>query len=247
VWTGTEMIVWGGVDGSGVGFNDGGRYSQAGNSWTAVSTTGAPTPRYQHTAVWTGSQMIVFGGASAASPTGLNDIYSYTPGCVCVGATGPQGPAGPAGPQGPIGATGLQGPAGPAGPQGPPGPDGPQGFIGATGPQGPAGPTGPQGPQGPIAIYPIRTIKANTTLTSNDMVIIAKTGQSAITVTLPDAPSNPGRYYIVKWQNGANSVLLQPAAGQTIDGDTNFTLPTVDGGRALISDGTNWFTIGSAP
>jgi hypothetical protein len=79
------------------------------------------------------------------------------------------------------------------------------------------------------------------------MVVIAKTSQEAITVTLPDATANLGRYYVVKWQNGTNSVVLQPVSDQTIDGDTNFTLPTVDGGRALISDGTNWFTIGSAP
>ena len=40
VWTGSEMIVWGGFDGSAL--NDGGRYNPAANSWTAVSTTGAP-------------------------------------------------------------------------------------------------------------------------------------------------------------------------------------------------------------
>src|ERR1019366_4645529 len=63
VWTGSEMIVWGGV-GSGYGgvFNAGGRYSPTANSWTAVTTTGAPAARYQHTAVWTGSEMIVWGG-----------------------------------------------------------------------------------------------------------------------------------------------------------------------------------------
>ena len=39
VWTGSEMIVWGGFNGSQL--NDGGRYNPAGNSWTAVSATSA--------------------------------------------------------------------------------------------------------------------------------------------------------------------------------------------------------------
>ena len=32
------------------------------NTWTATSTTNAPTARFGHTAVWTGSEMIVWGG-----------------------------------------------------------------------------------------------------------------------------------------------------------------------------------------
>ena len=61
MWTGSEMIVWGGYNGSGY-LNDGGRYNPAANSWTAVTTTGAPAARAYHTAVWTGSEMIVWGG-----------------------------------------------------------------------------------------------------------------------------------------------------------------------------------------
>src|SRR5262245_25590665 len=58
VWTGSEMIVWGGLNGG----NTGGRYNPSTDSWTATSTTNAPSARYQHTAVWTGSEMIVWGG-----------------------------------------------------------------------------------------------------------------------------------------------------------------------------------------
>ncbi|HEY4273222.1 MAG TPA: hypothetical protein VGM65_14585 [Candidatus Udaeobacter sp.] len=60
VWTGSEMIVWGGNNGS--LFNTGGRYNPSTDSWTATSTNGAPTSRSGHTAVWTGTQMIVWGG-----------------------------------------------------------------------------------------------------------------------------------------------------------------------------------------
>ena len=62
VWTGSEMIVWGGtLDGTN-GLNTGGRYSPSTDSWTATSTIGAPIAREFHTAVWTGSEMIVWGG-----------------------------------------------------------------------------------------------------------------------------------------------------------------------------------------
>ena len=61
VWTGSEMIVWGGCDGFSC-LNTGGRYNPSTDSWTATSTTNAPAARYSHTAVWTGSEMIVWGG-----------------------------------------------------------------------------------------------------------------------------------------------------------------------------------------
>jgi N-acetylneuraminic acid mutarotase len=63
VWTGGEMIVWGGQGGAGY-VNDGGRYNPAANTWTAVATSGAPAARTTHTAVWTGSEMIIWGGGS---------------------------------------------------------------------------------------------------------------------------------------------------------------------------------------
>jgi hypothetical protein len=42
--------------------NTGGRYNASTDSWTATSTTNAPTARELHTAVWTSSEMIVWGG-----------------------------------------------------------------------------------------------------------------------------------------------------------------------------------------
>ena len=62
VWTGSEMIVWGGIGQNFDIFNTGGRYNSSTDSWTATSTTNAPSPRYIHTAVWTGSEMIIWGG-----------------------------------------------------------------------------------------------------------------------------------------------------------------------------------------
>jgi len=63
VWTGSEMIVWGGYDGSSY-LNTGGRYDPDSDSWTPINTVGAPSPRAGHTAVWTGKEMIVWGGGT---------------------------------------------------------------------------------------------------------------------------------------------------------------------------------------
>ena len=81
VWTGTEMIVWGGFDGSSlVAQADGGRYNPALNTWKPVANTNAPGPRYLHTAVWTGTEMIVWGGYSGfTGSTYWNDGSRYNP------------------------------------------------------------------------------------------------------------------------------------------------------------------------
>jgi hypothetical protein len=64
VWTGSEMIVWGGFNSPiRPPLNTGGRYNPSTDSWTATTTTNAPTGRTGHSAVWTGSDMIIWGGS----------------------------------------------------------------------------------------------------------------------------------------------------------------------------------------
>ena len=67
VWTGTEMIIWGGSDGSGV-LNSGGRFDPATSTWApnGTSTINAPKARHSHTAIWTGTEMIIWGGSVTA-------------------------------------------------------------------------------------------------------------------------------------------------------------------------------------
>lgn len=63
VWTGTKMIVWGGLDASSNELNSGGRYDPAADAWAPTSTgTNVPAPRALGTAVWSGTEMIVWGG-----------------------------------------------------------------------------------------------------------------------------------------------------------------------------------------
>jgi hypothetical protein len=73
VWSGSELIVWGGIVNTGwpfVSTNTGGRYNPATNSWTSTTLQSAPSARDLQQAVWTGSQMIVWGGTM--DPDGVN-------------------------------------------------------------------------------------------------------------------------------------------------------------------------------
>jgi N-acetylneuraminic acid mutarotase len=85
IWTGWEMIVWGGSYGD-TYFDTGGRYDPVSDGWTPTSTSaGVPTGRRGHTAVWTGTEMIVWGGTEGGSVGGApNDVALY---CACDGAT----------------------------------------------------------------------------------------------------------------------------------------------------------------
>lgn len=65
VWTGTEMLIWGGIDG-GEGavpaiFADGGAYDPATDTWRPIATATTLGPRVAAEAIWTGMEMIVAG------------------------------------------------------------------------------------------------------------------------------------------------------------------------------------------
>jgi hypothetical protein len=80
VWSGSEMIVWGGYffDGIDHFLNTGGRYNPTTGDWVPTSTTNAPTARWRHTAAWTGSEMIAWGAATAmnvSTSTGTGGQY----------------------------------------------------------------------------------------------------------------------------------------------------------------------------
>jgi N-acetylneuraminic acid mutarotase len=86
VWTGTEMLVWGGYTDSHSWYhgghapghlNTGGRYNPTYDAWQPISTQGSPSKRFNHVAVWTGREMIVWGGGNATR--GFNDGGRYDP------------------------------------------------------------------------------------------------------------------------------------------------------------------------
>src|SRR5215216_1243461 len=82
MWTGTEMIIWGGTSYEAGEqrervHTDGGRYNPAADRWSSLSPVGTPSPRVQHVAVWTGFEMIVWGGRDGA--TYMDTCARYDP------------------------------------------------------------------------------------------------------------------------------------------------------------------------
>jgi len=75
VWTGSEMIVWGGSNVSVTSLGDGARYSPVTDSWTPINTVGAPAPRCKHTAIWTGAEMLIWGGWGQSQVFGDGAAY----------------------------------------------------------------------------------------------------------------------------------------------------------------------------
>jgi hypothetical protein len=78
VWTGTVMIVWGGVIGQGTtasASNSGAAYDPKTNQWTAIPTAGAPAPRFGQSAFWTGGAMLIWGGATSKEALNTGGLY----------------------------------------------------------------------------------------------------------------------------------------------------------------------------
>lgn len=71
IWTGREMIVWGGV-----GMQDrGAAFDPERNTWRTI----APGPldgRHRHAAVWTGKEMLVWGGQGGEGPLATGAAYA---------------------------------------------------------------------------------------------------------------------------------------------------------------------------
>jgi len=75
VWTGTQLIVWGGYAGS-TEYNTGAMYDPVADAWTATSTgTNVPSVRDSHCAVWTGTVMLVWGGYSGSATLSTGRIF----------------------------------------------------------------------------------------------------------------------------------------------------------------------------
>jgi N-acetylneuraminic acid mutarotase len=64
VWTGTEMLVWGGTSGQAL-LADGAAYNPAEDTWRPIAGS-ALSPRTGSAAAWTGREMLVWGGGETA-------------------------------------------------------------------------------------------------------------------------------------------------------------------------------------
>jgi hypothetical protein len=75
VWTGTELLIWGGSDCGGCGtepIGAGAAYDPATNQWRKLATSPLRATRFPP-AVWAGSEMVVSGNFSAGVPAAAYD------------------------------------------------------------------------------------------------------------------------------------------------------------------------------
>src|SRR4029077_7073777 len=109
VWTGSEMIIWGGkANFGGASLNTGSRYNPSTDTWIPTSTgTDCPSARSGHYALWTGPEMPMWQspngaryhpaantwGGIAASPTSIGavPVWSGSEMIVYSGSSTPSG------------------------------------------------------------------------------------------------------------------------------------------------------------
>jgi hypothetical protein len=77
VWTGQEVLLWGGRDSQGALVPGGLRFSPASRSFSTISTSLSPSAREGHAAVWTGARMLIWGGRNDSAA--LADGAAYDP------------------------------------------------------------------------------------------------------------------------------------------------------------------------
>lgn len=74
VWTGTEMIAWGGSDAAGTSLGDGAAFDLQRGTWRTIAPAPIEPRTFAH-AVWTGSEVLVVGGFRANGPTGSLEFF----------------------------------------------------------------------------------------------------------------------------------------------------------------------------
>jgi N-acetylneuraminic acid mutarotase len=74
VWTGSKMVVFGGVPTGGGTLSDGAAYDVAKDTWSSLPA--AVGKRFRHTAVWTGTDMIVWGGNTLSGAVASGESFS---------------------------------------------------------------------------------------------------------------------------------------------------------------------------
>lgn len=89
-----------------------------------------------------------------------------------------------------------------------------------------------------------RSVTATGNVVSGDYLLICNATGGAITMALPPAALVPGRIYVFKRINsGANAVVIDPNASETIDGAATYTLSAQWNSVTIMSNGTAWFII----
>ena len=89
-----------------------------------------------------------------------------------------------------------------------------------------------------------RSVTTSGNVVSGDYLIIADATAGAITMTLPPAALVPGRIYAFKRINsGANQVIIDGYASETIDGATSHSMSPQWNSLVIMTNGVAWFKL----
>jgi len=87
----------------------------------------------------------------------------------------------------------------------------------------------------------IEYVDYDTLLTTNAIVLVDTTNGN-VTIDLP--PAEKGIHFVIKkTDNSANTVIIDAAGSETIDGSTTKTLPNQYDSIRIVSDSVEWWVI----
>lgn len=88
----------------------------------------------------------------------------------------------------------------------------------------------------------VRSVSGNETLLNTDTIILATSGSSDVTLTLP-APKEGKLFYIKKIDSDVGSVIITTPSLTVIDGFTTAVIASQYECITIVSDGINYFII----
>jgi hypothetical protein len=94
-------------------------------------------------------------------------------------------------------------------------------------------------PSRPAARLRIRTVSVNTTVSSDDDVLLVG---EPVDITLPVAANSTGRTIDIK-NISTGIVRVLPQAGDNIDGFGGYSIEQTNTNIKLISDGNDWYIL----
>lgn len=87
------------------------------------------------------------------------------------------------------------------------------------------------------------TVTSATTLGPAGAAYFVNASGGAVVISLPPAASASGRYDVKKIDASANTVTIDPAGSETIDGGATLVISTQYQNRTFQSDGANWWVL----
>lgn len=80
---------------------------------------------------------------------------------------------------------------------------------------------------------------------ANTVAILVDTTTNAVSITLPGGITKINKFYHIKWVKGVrkNKVTINPAANETIDGETKLILAEIYDNRNLLGHSGGWFIL----